>query len=104
MKPEYREFYEFNLDAYVKIKADFRCERCGRRSEKAFWFAKNYPYVEVRGAGLGLCVHHHDGNPENNRLVNLTCLCRNCHLFQENLNRRFPQVTLLRWVHEGKIE
>lgn len=103
MKEEYEEFYALYLDEFVKVRADFRCERCGRRPEYAFWFAQQQHFAGLlRGtfpsSKVKLAVHHRDGNPKNNRLSNLICLCQRCHLFAERQNRKFPQVSLLKWL------
>lgn len=106
MKPEYEEFYALHLDEFVKLRADFRCERCGRRPKKHHWFFfthRQFYAGDIRGSfsyddKVKLAVHHKDGNPMNNRLSNLICLCERCHLFAERQNRRYPQVSLLRWI------
>ena len=106
MREDYEEFYALHLDEFVKVIADFRCERCGRRPANTYWF-KHLPLkfrgpYSIRGRGgflseVKLTVHHRDGNPRNNRLSNLACLCRRCHLSAERLNRKFKQTSLLRW-------
>ena len=100
MKEEYKQFYEFQLDKFVMLMADFACERCGRRARNAFWFNRDgwgVPETQFKD-DIQLAVHHRDGNPQNNRLANLICLCQRCHLSAERLNRRFKQVTLLKWI------
>lgn len=55
----YRNIYK---DAYIIPRKDGKkmiCELCG--SDKY------------------MCIHHKDGNRENNSLDNLQCLCKKCH-------------------------
>ena len=55
----YRNIYK---DAYIIPRKDGKkmvCELCG--SDKY------------------MCIHHKDGNRENNSLENLQCLCKKCH-------------------------
>ena len=100
MKERYEQFYRYQLDELVVVLADFTCERCGRRAHISYWrwrdgggYSKPQFMDDVK-----LCAHHRDGNPENNRRANLICLCRKCHLSAERLNRKFKQVSLLRWI------
>jgi DNA-binding transcriptional ArsR family regulator len=51
-----------------------RCERCG--------------LSEWLGAPLALALHHVNGRPDDNRLVNLQLLCPNCHSQTENFGVR----------------
>lgn len=34
---------------------------------------------ELCGSDRHMCIHHKDGNRENNSLENLQCLCKKCH-------------------------
>lgn len=109
MKSEYEEFYALHLDEFIKVRADMTCERCGRRQDNWHLFRHLNPQhllYSIRGNTgyhfkVRLAVHHKDGNPENNRLSNLICLCQKCHLFAERQNRKYPQVSLLRWLALG---
>ena len=53
---------------------DNRCELCGIDS----W----------RGEPLSLALHHVNGDPNDNRLVNLELQCPNCHSQTENFAGR----------------
>lgn len=47
-------------------------------------------YDECRGCGrsVNLDVHHIDGDPFNNELINLTLLCRSCHIKEHRGGRK----------------
>jgi hypothetical protein len=64
----------------LKEREQWRCYRCGvqcfspsRRPLHGFRDSKRRIYL--------LQVHHWDGQPENNDLSNLVCLCTRCHLY-----------------------
>jgi hypothetical protein len=58
-----------------------RCERCGIRS----W----------RGAPLSLCLHHVNGDGDDNRLENLQLLCPNCHSQTPNFSGRNARIRVV---------
>ncbi len=66
---------KFDISKYIKkylfIKFDSKCAKCG-------WSIKN----EFTNR-IPLEVEHIDGNSENNKEVNLTLLCPNCHSLTE---------------------
>lgn len=100
MNDRYEQFYNFRLDEAVIVLADFTCERCGKRAPNSYWrWRDGWGYSKPQLAGdVKLCAHHRDGNPENNHRINLICLCRRCHLTAERQNKRFKQVSLIRWL------
>lgn len=49
---------------------EYKCYRCG--------------ISEWQGEKIGLQLHHINGNPDDNRLENLTILCPNCHSLTPN--------------------
>jgi len=64
--PEWEE-----ISAAVVRRAGNRCELCPAENGKLHWKTKAF---------VVLTVHHIDGNPENNRRLNLIALCQRCHL------------------------
>lgn len=55
------------IRSYLLKQADYKCSECG-------WGKKNL----VTGK-CPLEIHHIDGNPVNNHIINLKVLCPNCH-------------------------
>ncbi len=39
-----------------------------------------------------ICVHHINEDPKDNRMDNLVCLCRQCHMIVEMFNARKPDI------------
>jgi 5-methylcytosine-specific restriction endonuclease McrA len=62
----------------IKRAAGYRCSRCDRQCLPA---TNSYRHLDLSlRRALSAQVHHIDGNPGNNHLSNLVCLCAGCHL------------------------
>ncbi len=62
----------------IKRAAGYRCSRCDRQCLPA---TNSYRHLDLSlRRSLSAQVHHIDGNPGNNHLSNLVCLCAGCHL------------------------
>jgi len=73
IKPERKKLYPENWDRISRLlreKAGWKCELCG---------AANGCYHPVTGSEVVLTVHHINGDPSDNRKINLIVLCQRCH-------------------------
>ena len=62
----------------IKLAAGYRCGRCDCQCLPA---TNSYRHLDLSlRRSLSAQVHHIDGNPGNNHLSNLVCLCAPCHL------------------------
>ena len=61
---EYGREFDSHLKEKIRFLSGYKCQRCGCTQLEA---------------GQQLCVHHKDRNKQNNKLSNLTALCRSCH-------------------------
>lgn len=74
INPERKKLYPDNWDKISRLtreKACWKCELCGAEN------AKDHP---VTGSEVILTVHHINGDPKDNRKINLIALCQRCHL------------------------
>jgi 5-methylcytosine-specific restriction endonuclease McrA len=86
IKPERRELYPDNWDRIsqlIRERAGWECELCSADNGSAHW---------ETGSKVVLTVHHINGDPTDNRKVNLIALCQRCHLrldqaFKSKINK-----------------
>jgi hypothetical protein len=73
IKPEKKELYSKDWGAislYLRDCARWRCELC---------FARQGFKHPVTGGKVVLTCHHINGDPTDNRKLNLLALCQRCH-------------------------
>lgn len=73
IKPERKKLYPENwerMSLLLRQKAGGKCELC---------LAANYFPHPITGSAVVLTVHHINGNPTDNRKMNLIVLCQRCH-------------------------
>lgn len=73
IKPEKKSLYPDNWDKlslYLREKAGWKCELCQVR---------NSDLHPITGGMVVLTVHHINGDPTDNRKLNLIALCQRCH-------------------------
>lgn len=74
IKPERKKLYPPNWEKISELvieKANYKCELCGADN--------GFPHP-VTKSQVVLTVHHINGDPTDNRRVNLIALCQRCHL------------------------
>ena len=73
IKPEKKKLYPENWDKislFTRERAGWKCELC---------CAINKCPNPKTGSTVILTVHHINGNPTDNRKINLIALCQKCH-------------------------
>jgi len=73
IKPERKKLYPDNwkrISLFLRQSARWRCELC---------FAIQGFKHPVTGGEVVLTVHHINGDPTDNRKINLIALCQRCH-------------------------
>jgi 5-methylcytosine-specific restriction endonuclease McrA len=73
IKPERKALYPDNwekISLYIKERAGWKCELCQADHGK--------PHPITRSEVI-LTVHHINGDPTDNRRINLIALCQRCH-------------------------
>ena len=73
IKPEKKMLYPENwekISLLIRSKAGWKCELCG---------AEARTFNPRTGAEVVLTVHHINGDPADNRRLNLIALCQRCH-------------------------
>ena len=73
IKPEKKKLYPPNwaqISLLIRQQAGWKCELCKS--------AQNKPQI-VTGGIVILTVHHINGDPTDNRRINLIALCQCCH-------------------------
>ena len=68
-KNDYPPYWK-QLSDFIKDKAGWKCQSCGRNHDPS--------------CGYTLTVHHIDGKIKNNKIENLIALCQRCHLRVQN--------------------
>lgn len=78
--------FKSGIGIFKRIKLEsmsvFNCEKCGKDLSQLIPDKKNGRYF--------WCVHHIDGNRENNSLDNLQLLCKRCHQLEHNCIDNLP--------------
>ena len=78
--------FKSGIGIFRRIKLDsisvFNCEKCGKDLSQLIPDKKNGRYF--------WCVHHIDGNRENNELYNLQLLCKRCRQLEHNCISNLP--------------
>jgi len=73
IKPEKKKLYAENWDRMSRLireQAGWECELCGSEA------GNSHPKT---GSEVILTVHHINGDPTDNRRLNLLALCQRCH-------------------------
>jgi 5-methylcytosine-specific restriction endonuclease McrA len=73
IKPERKALYPPNWDRIsllIRERAGWKCELCR---------AANGSSHPVTGSEVVITVHHINGDPTDNRRINLIALCQRCH-------------------------
>lgn len=73
IKPERKKLYPENwekISLLLRMKALWKCQLCQ---------AKQFENHPITGSVVILTVHHINGDPTDNRRLNLLALCQRCH-------------------------
>ena len=74
IKKERRDLYPANwarISELIRERAGWQCELCPAKQGEPHWKTRSR---------VILTVHHINGNPGDNRRINLIALCQRCHL------------------------
>ena len=95
IKPERKNLYPDNwerISLLIRERAGWRCELCR---------AANGSPHPLTGAKVVLTVHHINGDPTDNRRLNLIALCQRCHLRLDMPFRRKKKKKENELIREG---
>lgn len=73
----------------IKIKANWTCQKCGKKCLQPHQVAEAYKSDRREWAIYTLTVHHIDHNPPNCEPDNLIALCSVCHRRQHAQDKKY---------------